>query len=187
LPPKVPGSTDSVSEERLCSWVPRVDPKGNLCPDSNRKPGVPWPPSAGGYADLHTLTEGSPMAAILILIFVITLAFALRMMLRQSRPNPVSAILYLLLLIASTGFIGFLFGDVRASYMGENIDRAITQTQARLAAGHCDAVADAYTQAAQARDNGASAHASLGTLNRSLRDIPDAPAETPDPGDTAAP
>lgn len=114
------------------------------------------------------------MAAILILIVFITLALALRMMRRPSRPNPISAIICLLLLCASAGFTGFLFGDVRASYMGEGIDRAINETHKQLTAGNCEAVTDAYEQAKQARASGASSHESIGNIARSLRATADA-------------
>jgi len=114
------------------------------------------------------------MTILLLAIIIALIAIAATLSLREKRPDPATIIFFLLAITACAGFTGFLFGDVRASYMGESIDRAIDETHKQLAAGHSDAVADAYEQAKQARASGTSAHESIGNIARSLRAIADA-------------
>ncbi|XHC25059.1 MAG: hypothetical protein ACFHWZ_07250 [Phycisphaerales bacterium] len=127
------------------------------------------------------------MSALLILVIIALIATVATLSLREQRPDPAVIIFCLVAITVSAGFMGFLFGDVRASYMGESIDRVIDETHRHLTAGRCDTVTDAYDHAKQARNSGATPHSALGTLTRTLREIPDTPAATPDQGGMAAP
>ena len=129
-----------------------------------------------------TISPGAPMSALLILALLASLTLTVALTVRENRPNPAAIIGCALAITACAGFTGYLLGDVRASYMGEGIDRAIDETHKYLTAGHCEAVTNAYDQAKQARDSGATPHSALGTLTRTLREIPNNT-----PGGMAAP
>lgn len=127
------------------------------------------------------------MAILLVAIIIVLIAATAALTLRDTRPNPAAVLLCLLAITACAGFTGFLLGDVRASYMGASIDRAIDETHRHLTAGHCDAVTDAYQHTVDARDWNISPHQSIGFLIGELRAIPDTPAATPASGGIAAP
>lgn len=127
------------------------------------------------------------MSIILVAVIIVLISLTVALTLRDTRPNPAAILICLLGIIVCTGFMGFLVGDVRASYMSVTIDRIIEETHKHLTAGRCDAVTDAYKQTIAGRQWNISAHQSAGFLIDQLRAIPDAPTPTPDPGGMAAP